>query len=288
MLRKLYLGMGLLSVFLSTSAAAGQAQEPVFQPVLSAEQEKVLAAMRGYAEQYVSNLPNFLCIQITKQFETGENPARWQRGDTLTSKLVYNQGREERSLELVNDKPPKLARKPWRTPLTTTGEFGMLLDSIFSSNRAASFVWNGWDVVRGKRVAVFNYSIDKSHSMLSFSLSDLAGAILPYHGSVYADAESGAVWRIVNTIDDIPPELQTRSISTEIEYEETAIGSANYLLPVQATVRVSTGWSNIRNEIQFKRYRKFEADSTIVYAPSGSQRSTGGTKRLGPGDPPYK
>ncbi len=284
--RKLCLVLAVASLSTSAAARAQAVDEASPSPPSAAEQERLLATMRQYAEQYVANLPNFICFQVTEQFEAGRKTAHWHRGDTLTSKLVFVQGREKRSLELVNDKPPKWGGRSWRTPLTSEGEFGMLLNSIFGEASSASFTWNSWDLVGGKRVAVFDYAIDKDHSTLSLSLSDLARAIVPYHGSVYADAATGAVWRITNRVTEIPPQIQTKSISTTIEYQETAIGSANYLLPVQASVQLSTGANNIRNEIRFKDYRKFEADSTITYSSGSANTGAAGRRPNLSNDPP--
>lgn len=272
--RAFYRAVGLISLLAGASAiGARQADEETTRSAPEmAEQQKLLSSMRHYAERYVSNLPNFLCIQVTEQFHAGKSTAHWHRGDTLTAKLVFNQGREERSLELVNDRPVKSGGRQWRTPLTTEGEFGMLLDSILGPASAATFSWRGWDTVRGRRVAVFDYSIDQEHSTLSLSLSDLAHAVVPYRGTLYADPANGAIWRITNIVTDIPPSVETKSISTAIEYEETSIGSATYLLPAKASIMLFTGSSNIRNEIEFKNYRKFEADSTITFksdAPDG-------------------
>ena len=266
---RLCLCVGLLSDPRLATAASNQANEGVSRPTPSAaEQEKLLAAMRRYAAGYVANLPNFLCVQVTQQYEAGKKPTRWHKGDTLTAKLVFNEGREERTLEEVNDRPVRPGTRRGRTPLTTEGEFGMLLSEVFDETSQTTFLWNGWDVIRGKEVAVFNYAIDRSHSTLSLALSDLARAVVPYHGLVYADPTTAQVWRITNSASDIPPEIQTKSISTTIDYSEIGIAGITYLLPVQATVLLATGSNNIRNEMQFTGYRRFEADSTITYNPS--------------------
>jgi hypothetical protein len=223
--------------------------------------------MRQYAQQYVSNLPNFMCVQVTHQFEAGKKPARWHKGDTLTSKLVFSNGREERSLELVNDKPVERGSRRWRAPLTTEGEFGILLGTVFGSMPGASFVWSHWEIVRGKHLAVFDYSIDKEHSTLKLSLGDLAAAVIPYHGSIYADASTGKIWRITNSASDLPAQLDTNSISTTVDYDEIPIGGSRYLLPVAAAVYLTTDSRNLRNVIEFTNYRKFEAQSTITYVP---------------------
>ncbi len=256
----------ILGVSLAVTTATAQTPDWTSRPTPSpAEQEKLLNGMRQYAAGYLSNLPNFICLQITQQFQAGKKANHWHKGDSLTSRLVFNEGREERTLQRINERPIRPGTRPGRTPLTTEGEFGILLSQVFGESSEASFLWNGWDAIDGREVVVFDYSIDKNHSTLSLSLSDLARAVVPYHGSVYADPVSGAVWRITNSASDIPPEVQTKSISTTIDYGEVAIAGATYLLPTQATVLLSTGSSNIRNQMQFTGYRKFEADSTITY-----------------------
>jgi hypothetical protein len=233
----------------------------------SAEQETMITAMRQYAKQYVAKLPNFVCIQVTQQFKAGKKPAHWHQGDTLTSKLVFVQGHEERSLESVNNKTPKPDRLP-RAPLVSEGEFGTLLPSILDPESSASFRWNGWQVIRGNRLAVFDYSIDGAHSTVRISLNDSVSAVISHHGSVYGDPQTGAVWRVTSEASDIPSEVETKTITRTIDYDRVGIGSESYLLPAQASVALSTGISNIRNDIQFKDYRKFEADSTITYSPA--------------------
>lgn len=267
---KLYFAVGVGTISLWPGLAGQNGATVPTPPLDAAEQEKLLESMRSYAERYVSNLPNFMCLQITRQFEADPKPKHWHRGDTLVSKLVFNRGREERTLQLVNGKPAVPAIRRWRTPLTTEGEFGILLGSIFASLNNLEFVWKGWEVVREKRVAVFDYSIDRAKSTLKLSLGDRAQAILAYRGSIYADAATGAIWRLTASAFDIPPEVETRSISRAIDYAEVPIAGVDYLLPVEATVLLTADDANIRNEIEFTNYRKFEADSKITYSTDGN------------------
>ncbi|MGH9695203.1 MAG: hypothetical protein ACRD5Z_13725, partial [Bryobacteraceae bacterium] len=226
-----------------------------------------------YAERYVSNLPNFICVQVTSQYTGNKKGKHWHRGDTLTAKLTYTKGHEERTLYLVNDKPIKPSSRHWRTPLVTEGEFGTLLERVLGPDNDASFTWSRWQTLRNKRAAVFDYTVDKAHSSLSLSLSGYVKATVPYTGSVYADPETGAIWRITDSATEIPPELQTVSISTTIDYAQAAIGDAQYLLPLEAIVAMRTDRNQIRNEIQFQQYRKFEADSNITFGPPGADET---------------
>jgi hypothetical protein len=226
----------------------------------------MLEAMEQYGAQYVSGLPNFLCVQVTRQLEADLHSDRWRKGDTLTSRLSFHDGQEKRTLDLVNGKPADPAKRHWHTPLITEGEFGILLSRVVDPASDATFAWNRWETVRGKRLAVFDYTVGKEHSTLTMQLSDLAKATLAYRGSVYVDPESGAVWRITDTADSgIPPQLQMREISTVIDYAETPIGGKSYLLPYAATVSVVSYTGRVRNELEFQNYRKFEAESVIKF-----------------------
>ena len=236
----------------------------------AADQQRILDSMRAYAAGYISNLPNFICQQVTQQLEAGKKPKKWRQGDTIVSKLVFSQGREQRSLISVNDKPAQPSRLV-RRPLVTEGEFGVLLANVFNDKTQATFSWSGWQTLRGRRVAVFDYDVAKEHSTLRLSLSDLAHATVPYRGSVFGDPSTGAVLRITNSAYDIPAAVRTRSIATTIDYDPVSIGGREYLLPVAASVLLNTGLHNILNRMEFRDYQKFGADSTITFgseAPS--------------------
>ncbi len=282
---KHFFAIPLLAVALCLPAVNAQGQTAPATPS-SAAQQKLLASLRQYAGRYVDNLPNFICEQVTRQFEAGKKPKHWHKGDTLTAKLVYNEGREERTLEFVNNRPVTTHPGFWRRPLVTEGEFGMLMERVFGSITDADFTWAGWQLIRGRWLAEFDYAIDKQHSTLSLTLGDTVKAIVPYHGSVYADPNTGAIWRITSNPADIPPELQTRSIATVIDYDDVTIGGQSYVLPAQAVVVLVTLSNHIRNEIYFTNYRKFEAESRITYAPGSGSGAAPPGKIATPKAPP--
>jgi hypothetical protein len=272
-----------LAALLSLRIFAESAPPPTPSP---AEQTKILSSIRRYAERYVDNLPNFICEQVTRQFEAGKKPKHWHQGDTLTAKLIYNEGREERTLEFVNNRPVGAQGGFWRRPLVTEGEFGMLMARVFASTADTDFSWAGWQPGDNRWFAVFDYQIDKEHSTLSLTLGDLAKAIVPYHGSIYADAATGAIWRITSSPSDIPPELRTKSIETTIDYGPVDIGGQSYILPAKAIVLLVTPSNNVRNEIEFTKFRKFEAESRITYSSSPESQTAPPDKGSTPNPPP--
>jgi hypothetical protein len=267
---------GLLFLLCLAAARFVSAQEPPASsdtPTAS-QQTAMLAQMTRYAERYVDNLPNFLCVLVTEQYEANKKGEHWHKGDTLTSRLAYNEGREQRTLVQVNDRSLNQVNHRWRTPLTTEGEFGRLIQMIFEERTQAAFEWNRWDNLHGKRVAVFNYSVEQQRSTMKLGLSDLASAIVPYHGLVFADPDAGAIYQVYEIATEIPKALRTREIGTTIEYSEVSIGDAKYLLPARASILMKTDQNQVRNELEFRDYRKFGAESSITFGDSnGSEPS---------------
>ncbi len=270
------------------SAALPQGAPPASQPQ-PGPPDQLLEAMRAYVEHYVANLPNFICLQTIEQFESGRKKERWVKRNTTVFRLVFDGEHEKRSVELVNGHPPRPGKqKVARGPLVTEGEFAILLSNVFEPGSNTKFEWKGWTDFGGRRLAAYDYSIDQTHSTLKLSLSDLAQAVLPYHGSVYADPANGAIWHISDEANEIPPEIKTRSIATSVDYRAVTLGDAVHLLPDRASVEVATGAGYIRNDLYFKNYQKFEAQSTITFGSNDSDSATPEPKSGAPEKPPLQ
>lgn len=232
-----------------------------------AEQQRMLTNIREYASRYLNNLPNFVCARVTEQYEAGKKPEHWKQRDTLTARLVFNQGREDQTLELVNGKEVRAGHFVARR-LETEGEFGILISNVLDGNTGAEISWKGWEDLRGSRLAVFEYVVDLPHSTLSLGLGGYA-QVVPYRGLIYADPSSGEVWRITNSPFDIPDSVSTKSITTTIDYAPVEISNRHFVLPVSASILLDTGRNNVMNKVSFRDYRKFEAESKITFL-SGS------------------
>ena len=231
--------------------------------------------MRAYVENYPANMPNSICLQTIEQFEAGRKRERWAKRNTTVFRLVFDGKEEKRNVELVNGRAPKSLRQATaHGPLVTEGEFAILLSNVFGTSSHAAFQWKGWIDRDGRRLAAYDYSIDGEHSTLKLTKSESAQAVLPYHGSVYADPVNGAIWHISDEANEIPKEIKTRSIATSIDYKTVTLGNAAYLLPGRASVEVATDSGFIRNDMYFRNYGKFEAQSTITFQPDGSDGRT--------------
>jgi hypothetical protein len=266
MLPRCFLALALIA----GSLPAGQIDETAARPTAE-QQSTILAAMAHFAEQYVSNLPNFLCLQTTEQYEGNKKGEHWKKGDTLASRLAFSDRKEHRTLEQVNNRPVQVRSRAWRRPLRTEGEFGPMLANLFADASDASFEWRRWDTLDGHRVAVLDYKIDRDHSQLRLGANYVNDVTVAYHGSVYGDPTTGEVFQLSSIASEIPAELPQREVATTVAYDYVTIGTSRYLLPSHVTVVMKTDKNAIRNESDFRDYKKFEAESTLKF---GSDSST--------------
>ena len=64
---------------------------------------------------------------------------------------------------------------------------------------------------------------------------------------------------------DLPKDYMLQSPSFSLEYGMVRIVSRDYLLPLRSVLQIRQGKQVVRNETQFRNYRKFEANSEIKF-----------------------
>ena len=179
-----------LSGFLLTVALSATTEAPD-----SAEQQRILDKVRQYAARYLDNLPNFVCARVTEQFEAGRSPKIGDNSTLSPPRLIFNQGKENQTLELVNGKPFDL--DAISAPAGNSGEFGGLVSNSFGCEYLrpdqleplGRFAWSSrWR---------FLNTWWMKHSTLSVGVDGFE-RIVPYRGLIYADPETGELWRITN------------------------------------------------------------------------------------------
>jgi hypothetical protein len=111
---------------------------------------------------------------------------------------------------------------------------------------------------------VFDVDVDpaRSNFVLTFNLrQEIAG----FHGRVFVYEESGLVRRIVLEGGGLPKDFGLQSPTFSLEYGMVRISGDDYLLPLRSVLQVRQGKQVVRNETQFRDYRKFEASSQIKF-----------------------
>jgi hypothetical protein len=233
-------------------------------PPSRAEQERILKEVQQYALNYVRRLPDFICTQVTRRYVDPTGLEFWQQQDTITARLTYFEQKEEYKLLLVNG---VLTDRPYESlgGATSTGEFGSLMREIFEPETEAAFRWERWATLRGRRVHVFSYRVAQPRSKWRVSYERTQEITPAYQGLIYVDGDTLTVMRITLEAAEIPPAFPIQQASTVLDYDYTNIGGREYVLPLRAVVRMRKGKFLTKNEVEFRLYRKFEAEAIITF-----------------------
>ncbi len=239
-------------------------------PPDSIRQQEIIQAMRDYALNYTKNLPNFVCVEVTRQYIDPNGKDSYRNAGTILARVGYNEGQEHYSVYSVNSKLVEETMDQVKTGgATSTGEFGSLMRTIFEPQSQAEFGWDHWATLRGRRMAVFNYFVDSAHSIwyihYGASKDDDQRIVTAYRGLVYADPNTGEIGRIKFEAVDIPRSFPVTETSERLDYDLVEISGQKFVVPLKALLLMKAGRESSKNEIEFRSYRKFDTGSTIKY-----------------------
>ena len=271
-------------------AAAAYAQSPPD----AAEQAKIIKALRAYAEAYTSNLPNFICSQVTKrEVILAPNevagvresmPGRGRFGlanagerkstDTFEEQLGYFDHKESYQLLKVDGKKQKPGQ-PRPPGMTSTGEFGTTLWGIFDPQSKAEFEWKRWDSLRGQTVAVFSFQVDQSHSQAQLEVPSRT-VVVGYRGLIYSNRDSNIVLRLTTEAES-PKDFPLQDVTHLLDYGQVEIAGQPFILPLHAEMQTRMSEDFMRygreaghakqvlltNQVDFREYRKYTAESVV-------------------------
>lgn len=231
------------------------------------DEARILEGARKRALEYVANLPNFVCMQVTRRFEQplAKGGDEWKEIDNLSEQLTFVDGHE--NYQKINgvQRGDDMGRG-----VLSAGEFGTLLRMVFRPESKAMLKWHDLEVENGRKLHVFEYSIPRATSQYMVRPNPHSAAVaVAAKGIVAIDEETYQIRRIQMAAADLPKKFPFQESVIEVEYDTFTVGEQFSLLPKRATVRVAAGKKVNRNSIEYLNYRKW-----------------GGTSELKFGDPP--
>lgn len=269
-------GAGPKTVAAMRDLAAASATLPAPPPVIprptptpipppsAAEQKKIIDEVRDFAKNYTKRLPDFICTQVTRRFYDPSGLEFWNQADVITERLSYFEQKEDYKVVLINSRPTEM-RHDQLEGASSSGEFGSMLKELMDPESEAEFRWERWATLRGKRNYVFAYQVNQSRSKWTISYQRREQITTGYRGLLYIDSDTNMVMRITLDAITIPPAFPVQQATTRLDYDYVKIGESEHMLPLRAEVRMREGKLLIKNEVEFRMYRKFGADATIKF-----------------------
>jgi hypothetical protein len=221
---------------------------------------------REWIATFSSNLPNYVCQQVTTRYQLESKATGWQAMDLVSAEVVYENGQEDYRKITINGKP--VNKGMMEIPGSrSTGEYGTTLRSLFYEGTRTHFKASGPARTSGKESIVYDYRVAQMNS--GWEISQGGQAITPaYSGSVWIEKGTGHVLRIEMQADQIPKTFPLDKVETVVEYDMVRLSGESFLLPVHSenlACERGTPYCS-RNVIDFRNYHKFGTDSTITFS----------------------
>jgi len=236
-------------------------------PPDSIEQKRILAEITDHARNYVAGLPNFICLQVTRRYGDVSGLENYRLIDTIAERLSYNDQKEDYKVVSINGIPATAnAKHEQKNGASSSGEFGSILKEIFAPETQTQFEWERWATLRGKRMYVFNFHVSQLRSQYSiYSEAVKRTVIAAYHGLVYADRDTKMVMRIKLEVEGLPVDFPIQSVDLDMNYDFTKISGQEYLLPLKSEIRSREGRFLSKNDVEFRMYNRFGAETNIQF-----------------------
>ncbi len=232
------------------------------------EEKRMLEIARQRALEYGSTIPNFTCIQKTRRLVDPAGTSKWRVSDNMTELLRYIDHEEVRQALEVNGVRGESPRANTQG-LLARGEFSMLPESIFAPEAKAEFTWKDLANLGDHTSQVFAFHVEAKTSKYALRAGPNGNMKrnVAFHGLVYIDSNSYAIRRISIEAENVPASFPMQASSVSMDYDLLQLGEHQYMLPVAAEVEARMGKKRqVRNEITFRDYRRFGAESSVGFS----------------------
>ena len=229
-----------------------------------------LAAIKDYALNYSERLPNFAAMQVVRRQVKPLQSGRISTGtraqtDTVEEQIGYVDHKELHKTLTVNGQKVKDGEAD-QSGMFSRGEFGALLDTLFRKETRAEFRWDRMASIGGRKMVVFSFKVPQLPNGYAI-MEGTRTLIVPYKGSLFADAETKAVMRIQMACTDIPLVSAYRGVDLTVDYKKIEVAGQEFLLPSHFTMNLRRLDADVTMDSTYRNYRRFAADATIIFEP---------------------
>jgi hypothetical protein len=257
-----------------------------FQPICAQiDSDALLLKARAKVVESVAKLPKYTCVQTVRRSrfdpfygsrkkgcnhieeDPGKRQSVWLAWtDQLRLDVTISDGAEIFSWAGAREFQSSDARDIAGNGLTSTGDFGHFLMTIFGNNSSAAFQSLGAERDRGQSLAVYQYRVPALSSQYEIRLSSRRGdvATLAYEGKFWVDSENAELRRMTIVVPHTPARSETCRIDTDIEYRRVPMAGSQLLLPQLTLLKLwDNDGSRYENRTTYSACRAFQSESVL-------------------------
>jgi hypothetical protein len=231
-------------------------------PAMVARVNGTMLQARKLIDNFFQLTSNVVCTENVSQTVVGKNNKPMYREESAFEYQLQSSSRTG-SLRLAENREARKAafRDPNKTLLITNGFASMLL--VLHPNYEASYTFEplSEEVVDGRTLAKVEFKPVPGAS--SPAAIQLRGRNYPLQlkGDIWIDEESGAVVKLVSSLDGGLDDLGLHDLRSEIHYSIVQFHEPEeaYWMPASAVIDVETPKQHWRNVHRFTDYKRFRA-----------------------------
>jgi hypothetical protein len=240
------------------SPPAGGAADPAFV----ARANATIIHSRKLIDSFFEQTSNVVCTENVSQTVVGKNNKPMYREESAFEYQMLSSSRNG-SMRLTETREARKAafRDPSKTLLITNGFASILL--VLHQNYESSYVFEPVDeeAIDGRTLVKVHFKPVPGAS--SPAAIQLRGRNYPLQlkGDIWLDEESGAVVKLISSLDSSMTDLGLRELRSEIHYSVVQFRDPEeaYWMPASAVIDVETPKQHWRNVHRFTDYRRFRA-----------------------------
>jgi hypothetical protein len=237
-------------------------------PAFLARANDALLHARKLIDKFFEQTSNVVCNEDIAQTLVGKNGKPMYREESVFEYQLLANNRSG-SLKLVETREAHKAafRDPTKTLLITNGFASMLL--VLHQSYESSYIFTP--------VAE---EIGDNRPLVKIHFKPIAGASspaaiqlrnrnypLPLTGDIWIDRESGAVVKLISSLESNMDDLGLHNLRSEIHYSMVQFHDPDesYWMPASAVIDVETPKQHWRNVHRFTSYRRFRATIQVEF-----------------------
>lgn len=228
----------------------------------------VLVQVRDRALAFNDSLPNFICNQLVYRFESNVLPPRWRLRDRVSAEVLIVDGKETYQNFSRNGRPIRDGR-PAATGQWSRGEYGSVMEGLFADPGRVRFTYQGDSEIAGRGARRYEYEVAGANSQwrVEFDGKEIFPA---YDGAIWVEPDELRVLRIEMQARDLAADYPMDVIEMTVDYGPVLIAGREHVVPIRSENLACQRGSRLcsRNEIEFRDYRQFTAESVITSTDS--------------------
>jgi hypothetical protein len=227
------------------------------------DDQLLLARVLARMSENLKKLPNYTCLQTIERGRRASENQHFQPVDRVRLEVGLVDGKEMFSWPGAGNFEDRELADMVAGGAIGNGNFALHAKSVFVSG-TPTFQYAGERVYEGRKTHRWDFRVPRIRSGYTIR-NGHREAVVGYHGSFWADADTLDVVRLEVYADEIPPALEIVAAHDAMNYGRLRIGASDFLLPRSSELRMTDYGGESQNLTAFSGCRQYTGESVVRF-----------------------